>query len=82
MLVRMSGESRAAQASRAMSRGYGLERQGKYPEAADAYREAAALDPDDLGARLRLGLVLRLLGHDEEANAVFHEALLIRSKAC
>lgn len=61
-----------------LQRGLGLERKGRYSEAAEAYREAARLTPGDVNARMRLGLVLRVLGRDEEANEAFRVALDLR----
>jgi Flp pilus assembly protein TadD len=58
-----------------LNRGLALERVGRYSEAADAYREAARLEPGDLDPHLRLGLVLRMMGRDEEANEAFRAAL-------
>jgi Flp pilus assembly protein TadD len=52
-----------------------LEREGRLDEAADAYRESVRQQPGDITARIRLGLLLRQAGRDDEANAVFGEAL-------
>jgi Flp pilus assembly protein TadD len=56
-------------------RGELLEREGRLKDAADAYREEARQKPGDVAARMRLGLVLRQLGEDEEANEVFRQVL-------
>ena len=61
------------------NRGLSLERAGRYREAAEAYAEAVRLDPDDADAQVKLGLVLRELGRDEEANRAFLSALKLRS---
>lgn len=61
------------------NRGLALERAGRYAEAANAYREAARLDPGDIDAQVRLGLMLRGLGHDDEANEAFRAALDLRN---
>ena len=58
-----------------LRRGLNFERAGRYSEAATAYREAVAADPGALEARLRLGVVLRELGLDDEANGMFLSAL-------
>jgi len=63
-----------------LTRGLTLERDGRYAEAAVAYREAAELDPSDVGAQVRLGLVLRVLGRDEEANEAFRTALVLQAE--
>ena len=63
-----------------LSRGLSAERAGRYTEAAEAYREAARLDPGDIDAQVRLGLVLRVLGRDEEANEAFRLALYMRAE--
>jgi tetratricopeptide (TPR) repeat protein len=65
----------AAELATPLKRGLDLEREGRYTEAATAYREAVAEDPSLLEARVRLGVVLRELGLDEEANGVFLGAL-------
>jgi Flp pilus assembly protein TadD len=65
---------------RHLTRGLALERDGRYAEAAAAYREAAELDPSDVGAQLRLGLVLRVLGRDEEANETFRTVLVLQAE--
>lgn len=63
------------------NRGLILERQGRNDEAAAAYAEAARLDPGDVDAQVRLGLVLRDLGRDEEANRAFLTALDLKRAA-
>lgn len=63
-----------------LSRGLSAERAGRYGDAADAYREATRIDPGDLDALVRLGMVLRVLGRDEEANEAFRLALSIRAE--
>lgn len=52
-----------------------LEREGRLVEAAAAYREGVRQAPGDITARIRLGLLLRQAGQDEEANEVFGGAL-------
>lgn len=63
------------------NRGLILERQGRNDEAAAAYGEAVRLDPRDVDAQVRLGLVLRDLGRDEEANRAFLTALDLKRAA-
>ncbi len=65
---------------RPLTRGLAFERDGRYSDAAAAYREAAQLDPSDVGAQVRLGLVLRVLGRDEEANEAFRTALNLQTE--
>jgi Flp pilus assembly protein TadD len=56
-------------------RGLHLEREGRLSEAVDAYRESARLEPEGVAALVRLGLVLRQMGRDDEANDVFGKVL-------
>lgn len=63
------------------NRGLAFERQGKSEEAAAAYAEAVRLDPADVDSQIRLGLVLRDLGRDEEANRAFLAALDLKRAA-
>jgi Flp pilus assembly protein TadD len=67
--------SAAAHRRRALA----LEFRGQYGEAVAAYHEAVRCDPEDADARIRLGLLLRELGQDEEANRTFEAALARRS---
>ena len=57
------------------NRGLSFERAGRYGEAADAYATAVRFDPDDADAHVKLGLILRELGRDDEANIAFLSAL-------
>jgi len=52
-----------------------LERLGHYEEAVEAYRKAVGLDVAQAEAHVRLGVLLRHLGRDEEANLAFEAAL-------
>jgi len=61
------------------NRAVDFETRGRCAEAAAAYREAIRNDPTDVRALLRLGLLLRDLGRDEEANAAFATALRLRA---
>ena len=61
------------------SRALDFESRGRCTEAAAAYREAIRADPTDIRALRRLGVVLRDLGRDEEANAAFATALRLGS---
>jgi tetratricopeptide (TPR) repeat protein len=56
-----------------------LEARGRSEEAVHAYRETLRCDPESADAQLRLGLLLRELGRDEEANSAFAAALQLRS---
>jgi Flp pilus assembly protein TadD len=59
-----------------------LERSGRPAEAAAAFREAVRVNPFDLDALIHLGLLLRELGQDDEANRAFSAALdLTRSES-
>ena len=79
----MTGDDREETAGSVLfyNRGLVLERQGRNDEAAAAYAEAARLDPADVDAQVRLGLVLRDLGRDEEANRAFLMALDLKRAA-
>ena len=71
-------EARRVAAASQLSRALALERTGHHVEAADAYGEAVRIDPSDPEAQTRLGLALRELGRDEEANRAFLAALRLR----
>jgi predicted Zn finger-like uncharacterized protein len=47
--------------------------QGRYPEAIAEFRQAVALDGEDLGAKFRLGVALRRASKFEEAGKSFDE---------
>jgi Flp pilus assembly protein TadD len=61
-------------------RAISLEQRGRYEEAAAAYGEALLLEPDDPATHLKLGLVLRGIGRDEEANHEFRRSLDLRGR--
>jgi Flp pilus assembly protein TadD len=63
------------------NRGLSLERSGKYEQAAEAYGEAVRIHPLDIDAQVHLGLILRELGRDEEANGAFLTALDLKWRA-
>ena len=63
----------------AFNRGVELERRGLCEEAVEAYREALSLNPRDIDAQVRLGLLLREAGRDEEANRAFQAALALQA---
>jgi tetratricopeptide (TPR) repeat protein len=71
----MSWQRAAVHRQRAAS----LEARGRSEEAVHAYRETLRCDPESADAQLRLGLLLRELGRDEEANQAFAAALELRS---
>src|SRR2546428_8208976 len=52
--------------------------QGRYDDAEAAYREALRLAPDDVRARLSLGLCLRRQRRPADAEAVLREAVLLQ----
>jgi Flp pilus assembly protein TadD len=56
-----------------------LERKGHYAEAVKEYQESIRLDPTDADAYVRVGLLLRELGRDEEANRAFESALGLKA---
>jgi Flp pilus assembly protein TadD len=60
-----------------VSRAAELERHGNYAEAVASYRESLLHAPHDLGVHVRLGLLLRELGRDDEANRVFAAAMAL-----
>src|SRR5437762_14360766 len=51
---------------------------GRYGEAEAAYREALRMAPDDVRARLGLGLCLRRQRRPADAEAVLREAVLLQ----
>lgn len=57
-----------------------LERNGRYEEAAKSYEEAVRLDPADIDAQVKLGLLLRELGRDDEANRAFQVVLALKCR--
>jgi len=59
----------------ALVRGTRLEREGLVEEALAFYREAVRLAPLDPAGYLRLGLALRGIGQDDEANRALQAAL-------
>jgi Flp pilus assembly protein TadD len=61
--------------------GLSLERSGKYEQAVQAYHEAIRAHPFDVDAQIHLGLILRELGRDEEANRAFLTALDLKRQA-
>ena len=58
-----------------------LERSRRTAEAAEALRLALEIDPSDIDAQIHLGLILRDLGRDEEANRAFLAALDLQRRA-
>lgn len=70
----MTSTPAAAHRRRALA----LEFRGRYGEAVAAYHEALRCDPEDADALIRLGVLLRELGRDEEANQAFEAALTPR----
>jgi Flp pilus assembly protein TadD len=69
-----------AAAEQQRQRAEALERDGSYREAVAAYREAIRLDPANASTHVRLGVVLRSAGEDEEANRVFRAALELQAR--
>jgi Flp pilus assembly protein TadD len=57
------------------NRALAAERSGQYEEAVSAYRESLRLNPVNIDVQVRLGLILRELGRDDEANRAFLAAL-------
>jgi Tfp pilus assembly protein PilF len=63
------------------NRALSLMRAGRSCQAAAAYREALRMDPASIDAHIHLGLTLRELGLDEEANRSFLAALELQRHA-
>jgi tetratricopeptide (TPR) repeat protein len=61
-------------------RGLRLERSGRAEEAIEAYRQAIRANRSSIDAQIRLGLLLRGLGRDDEANRAFLAALDLQSR--
>ena len=68
-------EAAEREAQQWSARASALERDGRVGEALEAYLQAVRFDPHDPIHRVRLGLVLRGVGRDEEANLAFQAAL-------
>jgi Flp pilus assembly protein TadD len=63
------------------NRGLEFERRGKYEQAVEAYCAAVRIHPFDSDAQVRLGMVLRELARDDEANRAFLTALALKRRA-
>jgi len=63
------------------NRALSLARAGRPEQAAAAYRQALEMDPSNVDAYIHLGLILRELGRDEEANRSFLAALELQRRA-
>lgn len=63
------------------NRALALERAGKALEAVAEYREALLVDASDADAQVHLGLLLRELGRDEDANRAFLAALELQRRS-
>ena len=70
-----SNEVAEREARQWSARASALERDGRVGEALEAYLQAVRFDPHDPLHHVRLGLVLRGVGRDEEANRAFQAAL-------
>jgi Flp pilus assembly protein TadD len=57
------------------NRALAAERAGRYEEAVSAYGESIRINPHSIDVHIRVGLILRELGRDEEANRAFLAAL-------
>ena len=64
-----------AEFARLYNQGLMLERAGQTVEAVAVFRQALAIRSGDIDAWIHLGLILRDLGQDEEANRAFLAAL-------
>jgi len=71
----MSLQRAAACRQRALA----FEKQGRREDAVHAYREATRCEPEDADSQVRLGLLLRDLGRDEEANQAYLTALALHA---
>ena len=63
------------------NRALAAERAGHCEDAVHAYHEAIRINPFDVDAQIHLGLMLRELGRDEEANRAFLMALDLQRSA-
>jgi Flp pilus assembly protein TadD len=70
----LDARPRSAEVKGALARAFGLEREHRLAEAAEAYQEAIRREPQDLEILMRLALVLRAAGRDGEANLAYEEA--------
>jgi Flp pilus assembly protein TadD len=66
--------------ARLYNQGLMLERSGRTAEAVEVFRQALEIHPGDIDAQIHLGLILRDLGRDDEANRAFLAALDIQRR--
>jgi tetratricopeptide (TPR) repeat protein len=64
----------------AFNRAMGLQQEGRWPEAADAWRKFLELEPSHAGAHANLGAVLSRLGQYDEAVKSYNDALRLNPR--
>jgi tetratricopeptide (TPR) repeat protein len=69
------GQAQPRVAEAAFNRAMELQRQGQWPEAADAWRKFLEIEPRHAGAHANLGAVLARLGQYDEAVKCYDDAL-------
>ena len=63
-------------------KGLSLSKQGRWQEAANAYKESLRLDPNNPQTYLNLGFVYYELGYDREAQEAFDKASKLQARPC
>jgi tetratricopeptide (TPR) repeat protein len=74
------GQAQPSAAEAAFNRAVGLQHEGRWPEAADAWRKFLELEPSHAGAHANLGAVLSRLGRYDEAVKSYDDALRLNPR--
>jgi tetratricopeptide (TPR) repeat protein len=74
------GQAQPSAAEAAFNRAMGLQHEGRWPEAADAWRKFLELEPSHAGAHANLGAVLLRLGRYDEAVKSYDDALRLNPR--
>jgi tetratricopeptide (TPR) repeat protein len=74
------GQAQPSAVEVAFNRAVGLQHEGRWPEAADAWRKFLELEPSHAGAHANLGAVLSRLGRYDEAVKSYDDALRLNPR--